>query len=105
MHQVDIVEMEAEIFAVIISVVVLTAQLVLCFKARKLWIRLLPACLCVTAAAASFALTFLNDGWGSVAYMLLMLFCLFLLLVCVLGWGVWAIARECNLRKECKNET
>ena len=94
MHQVDLVEMEAEIFAVIISVVVLTAQLVLCFKARKLWIRLLPACLCVTAAAASFALTFLNDGWGGVAYMLLMIFCVCLLLVCGIGWLVWAIIKK-----------
>jgi len=104
-HGVDFVEMKAEIFAAIVAVTILAVQLVLCFKTRKLWVRLLPACLCVVAAAASFALTFINEGWGSVAYMLLMIFCVCLLLVCGIGWGIWAIARICYPQKESLNET
>ena len=94
MHGADFLEMEAEIFAVITAIIVLAVQLVLCFKVRNRWIRLLPACLCVIAAAASLALTYFHDGWGGVAYMLLMIFCVCLLLVCGIGWLAWAIIKK-----------
>ena len=99
MNEVNWVEMETEIFSVITAAVMLIIQLVLCFKAHKLWLRILPACLCAVASAVFFIVSFFSDGWDAIGFLFLTIFFAVLLLVCGIGWGVWAIVcRMCRLR-------
>jgi len=94
MNEINWLEMDTTVFAVIAAAVMLTVQLVLCFKGNKLWVRLIPVCLCAAAAVVCFVLEFLSDGWDAIGFMFLALFLTALLLVCGIGWGVWTIAQR-----------
>ena len=92
MNGVNFVEMETEIFAAITAAVVLIIQLVLCVKTHKLWLRILPACLCAAASAVFFLVSFFSDGWDAIGFLFLTIFFAVLLLVCGIGWGICAIS-------------
>ena len=86
--------MEIVEFVVIEAVIALTVQLILCFKGRKWWIRVIPVALCVIDAVVCFVMTYFTDGWDAIGYAFLMIFSVGLLAVCGIGWGIWAIARR-----------
>ena len=94
MFEINWPDMSTEVFAAITAVIVLSVQLVLCFKVRKLCVRLIPVCLSAIAAAVCLALTFLSEGWDALGYLLLTMFSAGLLLVCGIGWLVWAIIKK-----------
>ena len=89
-----IFEIKTEIFILILSVLVLALQLLLCFKATRLFVRLLPAILFAILTAVFFVLIFLSEGWDSVGFLLLAICAAALLLCCGIGWGIWAIVRK-----------
>lgn len=67
-------------------------QLLLCGKAQRLWIRLLPALLCCIPAIACSLLAAVTPGWDSLGHLLLALYFGWLLLGCGVGWGIWYLA-------------
>ena len=91
-----IFEIKTEIFILILSVLMLALQLLLCFKVKKLLLRLLPAILFAILTMAFFVLIFLSEGWDSVGFLLLAICSAALLLFCGIGWGIWAILRKAN---------
>lgn len=91
-------DIELTTLTLIISVVILLPiQLLLCFKVKSPTIRLLPIILFSLLAAAFIIMHLSTTGLGSVAYILLALFAGFMVLMCGIGWGIWAVV---NRRKK-----
>ncbi len=87
-------------FILIVSAIVfLTAQLLLCFKVRCVWLRLIPAILSFVPTLVFFILMVTMQGWDAIGYMILMLMSATVLGVCALGWGIWVIALLIQRRK------
>mgnify|MGYP006923322861 CR=1 FL=1 len=84
-------EIRTDIFVLIVSVVFLLIQLLLCFKVKQMWIRLLPLLL-FFVLTVGFAVTslFLED-WDRFGVAVLALFSAFPLVACGVGFGVWWI--------------
>jgi hypothetical protein len=83
-------EIKTEIFVLIVSLLLLSIQLLLCFKAKRLWVRLIPFGLFAGVAAILILGVFFRVYNG------LVLFAYatdsgFLALVCACGWAIWWI--------------
>ena len=83
-------EIKTEIFVLIVSLLLLSIQLLLCFKAKRLWVRLIPFGLFAGTAAILILGVFFRVYNG------LVLFAYatdsgFLALVCACGWAIWWI--------------
>ncbi len=89
-----IFEIKTEYFVLILSVLTLSLQLLLCFKAKKLFSRLLPMILFAILTVVFFVLIFLSEGWDSIGFLLLAICAAALLLVCGIGWGIWGIIQH-----------
>lgn len=86
---------ELTIIALIVSVaVILPVQLLLCFKIRKIVIRLLPVMVLSVLTAVLSLLAAITSGWDSLGYVFLAVFAGIMLLVCGGAWGIWAIAKR-----------
>jgi len=93
-----ILEINSDIFLLIISTVVLIIQLLLCFKIKNKFIKLMPVILLTILTIVSSVLIFILDGWDSVGCLLLTIGLMFLLFVCGIGWLIWRFTM--NLEKE-----
>lgn len=77
----------------------LSLQLLLCFKVKSLFVRLFPMGLLATTCGW-FCILALNDyGWVGLGYTILAIAAGFMLFVCALGWGVWALCLWYGKRK------
>ena len=86
---------ELTIIALIVSVaVILPVQLLLCFKIRKIVIRLLPVMVLSVLTAVLSLLAAVTPGWDSLGYIVLAVFTGIMLLACGGAWGIWAIAKH-----------
>lgn len=86
---------ELTIIALIVSVaVILPVQLLLCFKIRKIVIRLLPVIVLSVLTAVLSLLAAVTSGWDSLGYIVLAVFTGIMLLACGSAWGIWAIAKR-----------
>ncbi len=86
---------ELTIIALIVSVaVILPAQLLLCFKIRKIVIRLLPVMVLSVLTAVFSLLAAVTSGWDSLGYIVLAVFAGMMLLACGGAWGIWSIAKH-----------
>ena len=77
----------------------LSLQLLLCFKVKSLFVRLFPMGLLAAAGGWFCILGITIPGWDSLGYTILAIAAGFMLLVCGLGWGIWAICLWCRKRK------
>lgn len=85
---------DIDIATVMIAVSVLIAfpiQLLLCFKVKNLFLRLLPSLVLVTAAASFFILMRAATDWSAIGYAVLFVLSGVLLASCGLAWGTWAV--------------
>ena len=73
--------------------VLLPLQLLLCFKVRRLFIRLLPVLVLSIPAILFVGMLVASSGWVRLGYLFLTMFAGFMLLMCGIGWSIWAIAR------------
>lgn len=73
---------------------VLPGQFILCLKARKAAVRLLPIII-ISALTAIFAvLAFTGQGSDAVAYLFLLNYCICMLIMCAAGWLVWLVYKN-----------
>ena len=77
-------------FAILI---VLPVQLILCFRAKKLLIKLLPAILLAVTAITFYIMAITAKDWSGFAYMIVTVFFGVLLIFSGIAWGIWAIVR------------
>lgn len=75
----------------------LAIQLLLCFKVRSIVVRLLPVIALSILSIYFIIMTAVTGEWSSLGFALLAIFSTFLLLVCGVGWALWAIIRQKKL--------
>ena len=91
-----ILEIDSDVFLLIISTIVLIGQLLLCFKIKNKFIKLIPVISFLILTIIFSIFIFVLDGWDSVGCLLLAMGFLFLLFVCGIGWIIW----RCNMKLE-----
>ena len=94
--------MDPNIYYFLACVLIFIGQLLLCFKVKQIWIRLIPAVLFSAAAIVFFILMFVLEGWDAVGCLVLMILSAAALGACALGWGIWAIVAIIRKRKKKK---
>jgi len=84
-----ILEIDSDVFLLTISTIVLIIQLLLCFKIKNKFIKLIPVILFLILTIVFSIFIFILDGWDSVGCLLLAIGSLFLLFVCGISWIIW----------------
>ena len=84
-----ILEIDSDVFLLTISTIVLIIQLLLCFKIKNKFIKLIPVILFLILTIVFSIFIFVLDGWDSVGCLLLAVGSLFLLFVCGISWIIW----------------
>ena len=80
-------------------VVLLPIQLLLCFKVKSRAIRLLPVILLSIPTIIFTVMSVAITGWDGLGYIFLAIFTGFMLLLCGVGWGIWAISKLIKKKK------
>lgn len=75
------------------AVIFLITQLLLCFKVKRRIIRLLPVIVLSALTMICIAMSIRITSLDGLLYILLAVFTSFMLLICGIGWGIWAITR------------
>ena len=83
-------EIKTEIFLLILCAFLLSVQLLLCFKSKRLWIRLIPLGL-FAAPAAVLVFISLFDEYHRIGLLIYAFYLGVLAFVCVCGWAIWWI--------------
>ena len=90
-------ELDMPTLVVLVSVMLtLLLQLLLCFKAKKTLIKLVPVILLTIAAIVLYIIAHNVGGWDAFGYLFFVALCFGLLVVCGICWGVWALLRQEN---------
>lgn len=93
---------ELTTFVLILSIVVLLPiQLLLCFKVKNRIIRLVPVIVLFILTIIFIVTSVTVTGWDGLGYIFLAIFTGFMLLMCGIGWGIWAII-QFTKRKRAK---
>jgi hypothetical protein len=74
------------------SLLVLAVQLLLCFKVKNIFLKLIPMILLIISTIALYVVGQSLDPWEGFAYGVLSAFSFIWLIVCGVCWGTWAIA-------------
>ena len=83
--------------------VVLPIQLLLCFKVKPVFLRLLPSILLTGTTILLFAMMAASRDWDAIGYAVLGVFSGVLLIFSGIGWGIWAIVRCIRKKKNYEN--
>ena len=83
--------------------VVLPIQLLLCFKVKPVFLRLLPSILLTATTVFLFAMMAASRDWDAIGYAVLGVFSGELLIFSGIGWGIWAIVRCIRKKKNYEN--
>lgn len=83
-------EIKTEIFLLILFAFLLSVQLLLCFKSKRLWIRLIPLGLFALPAAVLVFIS-LFDEYHRIGLLIYAFYLGVLAFVCVCGWAIWWI--------------
>ena len=92
----------AALIAISTVFVVLPIQLVLCFKAKKRLIKLLPTAVFAVATIVFYILMITAKDWSALVYVILAVFFGVLLLFCGIAWGIWAVLRLVKKKNRSK---
>ena len=83
--------------------VVLPIQLILCFKAKKRLIKLLPTAVFAVATIAFYIMMITAKDWSAFEYVILAVFSVVLLMFSGIAWGIWAVLRLVK-KKKCSKK-
>lgn len=86
-------------YVYVISVLFFIAQMILCFKVKRLWIRLIPTLPTFVLTVIFSILIFVSEGWDAIGFLLLAIITGGPLAGCVLAWFIWAIYKICKRKK------
>ena len=68
-------------------------QFFMCFKIKNVFIRLIPTALTFAATAVLFIMIYASEGWDSIGYLVLTLYCALLLGGCAFSWLLFALIK------------
>lgn len=83
------------VFASVIAALIL--QLLLCFKVKKVFIKLLPVALLFISTIVFSVCSASINGWDGLGYLFFALLSFGLMIVCGIGWGIWAMIRMAKI--------
>ena len=99
-------DVELTTLVIIIAVMaILPIQLLLCFKVKKLSLRLLPSMLFALVTIFFFTMIFSSQDWDAIGYAILAMLAGILLFMSGVAWGIWGIVvcvRKIKKRRESK---
>lgn len=75
------------------SVIIVAVQLLLCFKGKRTWVKLIPSGTMLVSALAFAVMSQMADGWNGFGYLFFFLLSVWLLLLTGISWVVWAVIR------------
>lgn len=78
---------------VVVGLIILAVQLVLCAKAKKIIVKLLPTILLVAAIIVFYALIFIIQDRSAIGFGILAVFAEVLLFFDIVAWVIWGIIR------------
>lgn len=87
----DIPVTEIAIIAIFAAVIIV--QFLLCFKVKRIVLRLLPTAVLFAATAVFLVLTVITEGLDVIGYLLLTVYTGAMLISCGVVWGVFAIVK------------
>ncbi len=101
-------DIELTTFTLIFSIaVLLPIQLLLCFKVKSKVIRLLPVILLSISAICFVGMAIVNTGWDGLGYLFLAIFAGFMLFICGMAWGIWAVVKlikkQVSTNRSCRD--
>lgn len=100
MFDVWIGDIELTTVVLIFSItILLPVQLLLCFKVKSKAIRLLPVILLSIPTLIFIGMAIAIPGWDGLGYVFLAIFTGFMMFMCGIGWGIWAIAKLIRKKK------
>lgn len=79
------------LIAITSVLVVLPIQLLLCFKVKPIFLRLLPSMLLTGTTILLFAMMAASREWDAIGYAVLGVFSGVLLIFSGIGWGIWGL--------------
>lgn len=80
-------------------IVIFPTQIWICFKAKSIFTRFIPMIILSAAALMWIVLSFAVTGWDGLLYLFFVIYMLFMIFVCGLGWGVWALIKYKGTKK------
>lgn len=84
---------------IVSAVLFLPVQLLLCFRAKRRTLRLLPIIILFITAAVFILMTLPATGWTGLYYILFAIYAAMALFMCGLGWAIWFMASRLHKRK------
>ena len=76
------------------AIATLILQLLLCFKAKKIFIKLLPIVLLIVSTFVFSICSASINGWDGFGYLFFALLSFGLIFVCGIGWAIWASIKK-----------
>ena len=82
------------IVVLVCAIATLILQLLLCFKAKKIFIKLLPIALLIVSTFVFYICSVSINGWDGLGYLFFALLSFGLIFVCGIGWAIWASIKK-----------
>lgn len=82
------------IVVLVSAIATLILQLLLCFKAKKIFIKLLPILLLIVSTIVFYICSASINGWDGFGYLFFALLSFGLIFVCGIGWAIWASTKK-----------
>ena len=79
---------------ILLFAVILPLQLLLCFKVRRLAVRLIPTILFPLTSIALLVPALSVSGWDGLGYLFLMILAAFAWVIDGIAWGMWGMIRH-----------
>ncbi len=93
-------EVKTEIFVLIVSLILMSIQILLCFKVKKTALRLIPVYL-TSGLVAVFGVWGIHiAGLDAILFFGLAICSAFALFMCGIGWAIWWLARRIKQRNK-----
>ena len=83
----------------IAAVLVFTLQLILCFKAKKTAVKLVPVMALAAVAVVSYAMPYILRNWSAFIFAIIFACTLALLVFCGVAWLAFTLVRLCRKKK------
>ena len=80
-------------------IVILPIQILICFKAKSIFVRFIPIIVLAAAMLIWIILGIAVAGWDGLLYLFFAVYMLFMIFVCGIGWGVWALIKYKGTQK------
>ena len=80
-------------------IIILPIQILICFKAKSIFVRFIPIIVFTAAVLIWIILSFAVAGWDGLLYLFFAIYMIFMIFVCGIGWGIWALIKYKGAKK------